>query len=317
MKSSEFERIARLRGLYAHPKRDDVLVDIGDDAAVIEPGVVLSVDAAVESVHFHRAWIGKGATWEDIGRRAASAALSDLAAMGARPRAMLQSLTLPEDTEDEILEAIARGTAEIANRYDAKVIGGNLARGRDLTITTTVVGATDQAPLLRREGAVAGDALYVTGTIGAASLGLGALESGWGDAPETQGFVRRFLAPVPRIREGQWVRRRAHAAIDISDGLVQDVGHICKASRVGVEIDVSCLPLAEGHHVIASRLGRDPVQVALTGGEDFELAFAAVDGLTMDDVTRIGSFVSGDRVVVRAADGTSIRVDTSGFDHFI
>jgi thiamine-monophosphate kinase len=317
MKSSEFQRIARLRALYASHEHGDVLVDIGDDAAVIEPGIVLSVDAAIEDVHFRRAWIGKGATWEDVGRRAASAALSDLAAMGARPRAMLQSLTLPKDTDDEILEAIARGTAETARQYDAKVIGGNLARGRDLTITTTVVGATDDEPILRREGALPGDALYVTGTIGAASLGLWALESGKGDTPEMQFFVRRFLTPVARINEARVLRHRARAAIDISDGLVQDVRHVCDASGVGVEIDVACLPLAERHFEVAQKLGCDPMKVALTGGEDFELAFAAPHGLVMDGVTQIGRFVSGAGVALRTADGTSIQIERAGFDHFI
>lgn len=316
MISSEFERISKLRAIYAWSENGGVTVDLGDDAAVIEPGIVLSVDASIEDVHFRRQWIGRGATWEDVGRRAAIAALSDLAAMGARPRAILQSLTLPRDTEDSILEALARGTAEIARRYGAKVVGGNLARGRDLTITTTVVGSTDAEPVLRRDGARPGDGLFVTGVLGAAHLGLRALEQGEGDAAEFQAYVRRFLEPVSRIREGQAARGLAHAAIDVSDGLVQDIEHLCVASGVGAEIELSSLPLLKDHAAVATRFHCDPMMAALSGGEDFELVFAAPGDIDIDGTTRIGRVVSAPGVVVRAADGSVIRMSERGFDHF-
>ncbi len=315
MEGGEFERIARLRALYAGA-HEGVELDTGDDAAILAPGIVLSVDAAVENVHFRRAWIGHGATWEDIGHRAAVAALSDLAAMGAQPRAMLQALTLPEGTPDELVEGIGRGFARVARAHGAPVIGGNLARGRDVTITTTVVGAKVGGTSLMRAGARVGDALYVTGELGAAALGLAVLETGGRKHADAERFVRRFLAPLPRVAEGLAVLGVAHAGIDVSDGLVQDVGHLCDASGVGAELEVASLPLARGHAVLAARLGRDPVLLALTGGEDFELVLAAPEGAVIAGATRLGRIVAGSGVVARGPDGKPIRLWAGGFDHF-
>lgn len=312
--SSEHERIALLRAIYGGPHAG-VELGIGDDAAILAPGIVLSVDAAVEGVHFRREWIGRGATWEDIGRRATCAALSDLAAMGASPRAILQALTLPESTPDETMEGLARGAADAARAHGAPVIGGNLARGRDLSITTTVIGAAEGSSL-RRSGARVGDALYVTGELGAAALGLAALEEGAATDADARPFVRRFLAPSPRIEEARALLGVAHACVDVSDGLVQDLGHVCVASGVGAEIEVALLPLAPGHEALARRLGRDPMLCALTGGEDFELALAAPEGTVIAGATRIGRVVAGSGVVVRAADGSAMPLWTGGFDHF-
>lgn len=312
--SSEFERIARLRAIYGEA-HEGVELGIGDDAAILAPGIVLSVDAAVEGVHFRREWVGRGASWEDVGRRAAIAALSDLAAMGATPRAMLQALTLPADTAEEVVDAIARGTADVASAHGAPVIGGNLARARDLTITTTVVG-TNAGASLRRDGAQVGDALYVTGVLGAAALGLAALEAGLADDADAQPFVRRFLSPTPRIAEGRAALGIAHACVDVSDGLAQDALHLCVASGVGAELELALLPLAPGHGALARRLGRDEVQVVLSGGEDFELVLAAPEGAVLEGARRIGRVVEGRGVVVRAADGSGVAIEGGGFDHF-
>jgi thiamine-monophosphate kinase len=314
--ASELERIARLRAIYGTPP-PEVLLGIGDDAAILAPDLVLSVDSAVEHVHVCRAWIGRGATWSDVGRRAALAALSDLAAMGARPRAMLSALVLPPDLDDDALEALARGIAEAASAVGAPVVGGNLSRGRELVITTTVVGAAG-ARTLCRAGAQPGDGIWVTGPLGAASLGLAALEAGLADDPDVAPFVARFFAPVPRHGVAESALSVARAAIDVSDGLVRDLGHVCRASGVGAVIDAPSLPLAPGHVALAKRLGRDPLALALGGGEDYELVFAAPDVPRMRELaTRIGTFVAGPpEVSVRGEGGIPIALAATGYDHF-
>lgn len=313
--SGEFERIARLRAIYGsgHP---GVTIGIGDDAAVTSAGAVLSVDAQVEGVHFRRAWIERGlVSWRDVGRRASIAALSDLAAMGAAPRAMLQALVLPRSSRDDEVEGIAEGAAEVARAHGAPVIGGNLARGGELSITTTVIGDLEGAAPLRRDGARPGDVVWVTGTLGAAALGLAALERALRDGSALEGaearFVRRFVSPTARVAEARAVSDVATAAIDVSDGLVQDLEHVASASGVEIEIDPAALPREPGHDVIAARLGLDPLELALSGGEDFELVVVAPASVTIPGAERIG--------IVRA--GRGVRVpgrapSRGGFDHF-
>jgi thiamine-monophosphate kinase len=314
--ASELERIARLRALYGAPP-GDAAIGIGDDAAVLAPDLVLTVDAAVEDVHFRRAWIGRGASWGDFGRRAALAAISDLAAMGAQPRALLSSLIVPPDLDDRAFDAIALGIAEAARACGAPVIGGNLSRGDQVSITTTAVGRAG-ARVLRRDGARPGDRLWVSGCVGAAALGLAALEAGLGFDPAAAPFVRRFLRPEPRLDLGSRAAAAASAAIDVSDGLVRDLLHLCAASGVGAEIEAAAIPLAEGHDALARRLGRDPLAVALAGGEDYELLLAGPEHPVLRAVaTPIGRVVAGPPgVTILDANGAAIALPSAGYDHF-
>lgn len=313
--SSEHERIRALRQRLER-KRSDVRIGIGDDAAVLLPdtgSMVLTVDAAVEGVHFERGW----ASWHDIGRRAYVAAASDLAAMGAKPRVALLALVLPKSVDDEALFAIVDGVAEGADECGAPIVGGNLAAGSELSITTTVVGEIEGEPLTR-SGARPGDGVYVTGTIGTAALGAAALRAGRESSELAARFVARWRRPVARLVEGERLREVATAAIDVSDGLVQDLDHLCEASGVGAQIDLARLPLDRSHAALAAELGVDPWVVALTGGEDYELLFAAPHGKAVAKLaTRIGHFTPrAGEVEILGPNGDRVELPTRGFDHF-
>ena len=319
-RSSELERIARLRAIYADPSSGIALhagieLGIGDDAAVVD-GCVLSVDASIEDTHFRRAWIGRGATFEDVGYRATIAALSDLAAMGAEPRAILSSLTLPPDLAEDELDAIARGIARAARAHAAPVIGGNLARAAQLGITTTVVGRASQRAL-RRDGAAPGDAIWVTGTLGAAAIGLATLErSALHDGIDRDPFVRRFLAPFARVDEVRSVAALVRAAIDVSDGLARDLGHLCAASGAGARIELDALPREPGHDAAARAVGLDPFAALLAGGVDYEVLVAAPDDARLGSIaTRIGVITAAPGIEVVDGRGTRVPLP-AGHDHF-
>lgn len=310
--ADEFTRIAEILKRLHH---DAPYVDVhnGDDAAVLrlDGSVVLSVDPAVEGTHFRRDWL----TFREIGARAVTAALSDLAAMGANARAMLTSLVAPSDVTEDDLYAIAEGCADMARRYGAPVVGGNLSRGRELSLTTTVVGAITR-PALRRGSAKPGDAIYVTGTLGAAALGLQCLVHHVTD-PLADDFVARWKQPIARLSEGVQLAPLANAAIDVSDGLLQDLSHVCRASSTGAVIHVERLPLATHAERLAARLGQSATDLALFGGEDYELLFTAPLGTHLPfTATQVGTITEGSDIVVldhgTAREPRALR----GFRHF-
>jgi thiamine-monophosphate kinase len=280
-------------------------IGIGDDAALIRvprgETLLASDDATVENVHFRRDWLSP----EEIGYRAATAALSDLAAMAARPLGMLLSLTVPESWMAD-LGRLADGIGEAANGYQSPILGGNLASALELTITTTVLGASFSP--LTRSAARAGDFIYVTGQLGGASAALARLERN-----EPPGDARsRFARPAARLREARWLADAgARSAIDISDGLVADLRHIAAASNVGVEVEASAIP------VFPSASLSD----ALQGGEEYELALTSPVALDTEafarrfdvQLTEIGRVVAGSPNV----EVVGARVaDAKGYDHF-
>lgn len=309
--ADEFERIAQLRMRFASDAAQ-IGLGIGDDAALLRTTAdsALSVDCCVEGVHFERRLID----FRALGRRALEAALSDLAAMGARPRACLCALILPDDVTDAELYALADGYAEAAREAGAPVIGGNLARGRELSITSTVLG--DAGPrALTRGGARPGEQLFVTGQLGAAALGLALLQAG---KPELgPAFVARWRAPRARLAEGLQLAASASAAIDISDGLLQDLEHLCRASGAGAELWADRLPLLPGHDEVAQKLGLDGLSLALSGGEDYELLFtqAAPEPPAGVAATAIGRIVA-EGVTVLDAQGKPLEIERRGYRHF-
>jgi len=309
----EFERITRLRQRFAGASAH-VVLGIGDDAAVLRGGpsdVVISVDSAVEGVHFDRAF----GSWRVLAARAFTAAVSDLAAMGATPRAALSSLIVPRELEAGAFDELNAGLADAAARYACPIVGGNLAAGRELSLTTTVIGAVD-GPALTRSAARPGDAIYVTGSLGGAALGLHLLQL---SAAETApAFVERWQKPCARIAEGQRLRAVAHAAIDVSDGALQDLGHICEASGFAAELEVERLPLPDGLRELARELGQDPLALALLGGEDYELIYTLPSTLVDPAAgTRIGRMldVPGTPVLIDAA-GKTLALPGRGYRHF-
>lgn len=311
---TEDELVERLRVAFEQPS-PDIVLGIGDDAAVLAPSpdaCVLSVDAAFEGVHFDRSWAGLC----EIGRRSFVAALSDLAAMGARPRAALVALSLAPGFQERDVDELARGLRMAADEFNAPIVGGNLARGGHLSITTTVVGACTGRAVGRR-GAQAGDAVWVTGPLGAAALGLVALQRGRGGEPSFEPYVRRWRAPHARLMVGQRLADLATACIDVSDGLVRDLGRLARASGVGVRIETQEVPLEAGFVQACALLDVDPLDLALAGGEDYELAFTAPLSAGVAAVaTRIGAVVEGSGVEIVGPDGGRISLRRIGHDHF-
>jgi thiamine-monophosphate kinase len=283
-------------------------VGLGDDAAVLQPPrgeqLVVSTDAAMEGVHFRRDWL----TPREITYRAVTAAFSDLAAMAATPRGALTALTLPKDASDSILE-LADGIADAVRAAGTVVLGGNLARGDTLAITTTVVG-TAFTPL-RRAGARPGDLLYVTGALGGPSAALRAITSG---STPSQTLRARFAAPVARVAEARWLAAKGIVAgIDISDGLAGDAHHLAAASDVELEIQIDRVPVFSG------ATDAD----AIAGGEEYELLVVARAPLPDGEfaqrfgspLTLVGRVVEGGRGVRFTRGGKRV-AGPEGYDHF-
>jgi thiamine-monophosphate kinase len=310
--ATELARIAEITRRLAFVSAE-VRLGIGDDAAVMAAsahGQALSVDAQVEGVHFRRDLLAPA----DIGYRALAAALSDLAAVGARPRAALLSLILPASLDDETLYAIIDGVAEAQRDHACPVVGGNLARGSELSLTTTVLGDAAQA-VLTRSGARVGDALFVTGELGGAALGLRLLLAGKADLD--QDSVRRWRRPRARIEHGRALCGVASSAIDVSDGLLADLGHLAEASAVGFELELERLPAPQRLRALAEGLDCDPLALVLAGGEDYELLFTAASAAEPSFATRIGSAVGQSGIRVFDARGARVPLpERAGFDHF-
>jgi thiamine-monophosphate kinase len=314
----EFERIAEIRrrmGVGA-AAASEVLLGIGDDAAVLAPSTgaqVLSVDAQVDGVHFRQDLLAP----EDIGARALSAALSDLAAMGARPRAGLLALVVPAELGDEVVYAIADGMGNAAGRYGCPIVGGNLARGAQLSLTTTVVG--EQAgSLLTRAGTRPGDALYVAGELGSAALGLRALLAGQGErVPRSVAAWRRPEALLAIGRALASAQPAVSATIDVSDGFLQDLSHLAQASGVGFEVELAQLPLGPELAAQAQAFGCDAQALALAGGEDYALLFTAPPDAAGLPGTRVGHACAQPGIRLLDERGQVVPPPiTLGFDHF-
>jgi thiamine-monophosphate kinase len=324
----EFDLLAKVRERLP-PPGPRVLVGSGDDAAVTLPGgaTATSVDALVDGVHFHRAQL----TPAQIGRKALATALSDLAAMGAEAGEAYVALGAPADlSEAECLELID-GILALAVATGTTLAGGDVTRSPVLTLAVTVVGHAAAAELLvGRGGARPGDALVLTGEIGAAAAGLLLLER-----PELAATVppavaerlrRRQLEPVPRLKEGRILAAAgARSMIDLSDGLGGDAGHLATASAAGIRIEASTLPLQEGVAAIASAAGLDSLQLAASGGEDYELlaalpprrldeAAARIEASAEAGLTRVGEIVAGAGVEIRLSGGSLLKA--RGFDQF-
>ncbi|HEX7915223.1 thiamine-phosphate kinase [Rudaea sp.] len=315
---AEFALIDLIRARCA-VAREDVRLGIGDDAALlaVPAGQVLAVstDTLVAGVHFP-----KDTAPFDIGWKSLAVNLSDLAAMGAQPAWATLALTLPV-ADVAWVAAFADGFAALAREFDLALVGGDTTQG-PLSITVTVHGFVPESLALCRDGAKVGDAVFVTGTLGDAAAGLALLQS---PVPEgKEHLISRLNRPTPRITQGLLLRRRAHACIDVSDGLVADLGHICTASAVGAEIDLVLLPASPALLGLVADEARMPLQLA--GGDDYELCFSAAPAIAtelLDDLarsgcaaTRIGCIVAEPGVRVRAADGSLAAPPRPGWEHF-
>lgn len=298
----EFDAIRRLLERWGPRARC-----IGDDAAVVHtPGehTVVSMDTSVEDVHFRRDWLSAA----EIGYRSAAAALSDLAAMGARPIGMLAALTIPDDWRS-LLDEIADGIGDAAASFEAPILGGDLSRGDRLSLTFTVMGASPT--LLCRSTAKAGDLVYMTGSVGAAGSALRDFEAGIlpGDATR-----KKFVHPEPRIREAIWLAGAgATSAVDISDGLVADLGHIAAASRVEISIDLERINASEGIAPIEAAASGEEYEILATAPGDLDSAsFQTLFGI---ELTCIGTVSEGEPRVRVFYQGDEVQ-PPSGYLHF-
>jgi thiamine-monophosphate kinase len=307
--------IARITSRLATPPW--VAVGPGDDAAVIEPARgaldVLTTDALVDGIHFDRRFTPPDA----VGYRALAVNLSDLAAMGAEPRAALLSLLLPDDLDVAALDGIVDGLLALAAKYRVALVGGNITRTTGpLTIDVTATGSVRPRRVLTRAGARPGDEVYLTGTIGAAAAGLAALRAGQSPMGSQAACAERYLRPEPRVRAGVLLgrNRAATSCIDLSDGLADAVRQLADASGVGVTVEAASVSVVGELHA------------AMTAGDDYELLFTSrpsqrgrlrgVRRQTGDlPITRIGVVTKGRDVLLRDDQGT--REMPRGYEHWV
>ncbi len=313
----EFDLIARIRQRAAI--RSDVILGIGDDAALlcVPPGkqLVVAMDTLNAGVHFPA-----DTAPADIGWKALAVNLSDLAAMAASPAWCTLSLSLPQP-DAAWLDGFLDGFLALAAQHDVALVGGDTTRG-PLSICVTAHGLVDPRGALLRSGARIGDDVWVTGTLGDAA---GALRQWQADGPADAALRRRLDRPMPRVEAGLRLAGIAHACIDISDGLLADLGHVCRASRVGAQIDVDALPASEALLQTFDIETRRELQTA--GGDDYELCFTAPktarlavqDAMRASDmpVTRLGR-ITGDagKLVLRDGDGIEWLPPRAGYVHF-
>ena len=320
----EFRLIDRIRELTAQP-RDDVRIGIGDDAAVLAPPpgkeLAVAIDTLVEGVHFP-----PGTAPADIGWKALAVNLSDLAAMGASPAWALLALTLPS-ADAAFVEGFAEGFAKLAQPHRLALVGGDTTRG-PLTISVAVHGFVPPGQALTRAGARVGDAVLVTGTLGDAAAGLHALQHPPRDDDGRAGLrgflIERLNRPTPRLAVGTALRGQATACVDVSDGLLADLGHICAASGVAAEIEAALLPRSSA--LLELYDDTTALHFALSGGDDYELCFTVPAARVAElqaglarlgcGATKIGRIVEGEGVRVRAADGSWLATDRPGWEHF-
>ena len=325
----EFGLIARLTaGLHQSP---EVIAGVGDDAAVLEIGgdylLVATCDAQVEDTHFRL----RHTQPYNIGRRALAVNLSDIAAMGAQPRFALISLFLPPTLDVGILDGIYTGLRDEAAQFDVAIVGGNIARNAErLILDITLLGTGMRHKLLRRNNAKPGDVVMVTGSLGAAAAGLLVLEDEDLAAKLSPESLVEVLAaqrtPTPRVLAGQWLAEHGvTTGIDVSDGLAADLSHICEASGVSAHITAELLPIQSEVITIATLDGRSPQDLALFGGEDYELLFTVsadrTDALVHDlfaatgiSATAIGTICEGEGLTL-FLQGKPLPLRSTGWDH--
>ena len=316
MSESEFSLIDRyFRRTGAG--RADVVLGIGDDAALLRvpegQELVVTVDSLVAGVHFPL-----DAAPADIGHKALAVNLSDLAAMGATPSWVTLALTLP-GAEADWLQAFCAGFFALADRHEVQLVGGDTTHG-PLSITVQAMGLVPAGRALRRDGARPGDAILVTGSLGDAALALAR------GAAAPPGLRARLDRPLPRIAAGQVLREFASSAIDISDGLLADLGHIVRASGVGAELWVDELPRSVAFHQSLDPAQADWHALPLAGGDDYELCVtlapeqlaAARARLAELDLplTQVGQICHGQGIHCRHGDGRAYMPTATGYDHF-
>ena len=314
MGAGEFDLIARIRARVA--TRADVVLGIGDDAALLAPPpgrqLVVTADTLNDGVHFPR-----GTSPADIGWKALAVNLSDLASMGAEPAWCTLSLSLPQ-SDPAWIEGFLDGFLDLAGQHGIALVGGDTTRG-PLSIAVTAMGLVEPGRALRRDGARVGDEVWVTGTLGDAAGGLALL-----DREPVPALRARLDRPTPRVAAGRALAGIATACVDVSDGLLADLGHVCARSHVAARIDVDALPASAALMEVIGEADRIALQAS--GGDDYELCFTAPADAGADigavsaqlglRITRIGRIVAGEGVHPVDAKSQPWSSPRRGYDHF-
>ena len=319
----EFGRIRRFFAPLAGPGG----LELRDDAALIAGDAgrqfVVTADAIIAGVHYL-----PDDPPDLVARKLLRVNLSDLAAMGARPRHYLLTTALPASLGDDWVEKFASGLGEDQRHYGIDLLGGDsVATEGPAVLSLTAIGEVAVGGEIRRSGARVGDEIWVSGTIGDALLGLAALRGGYAEltADQQSYLIQRFQLPEPRVELGPRLAGIAHAMLDVSDGLVADLGHICEASQVGATVTLSELPFSAPARQIAAGVSELPVQLA-TAGDDYELLFTALPEASEQirqlsaelalPITRIGTIEIGVGVRLVGVDGKLVPIATGGYRHF-
>ena len=332
VKSSEFTLIEKIRNLLATDYPENIVIGIGDDAAVIKPSSdklqLQTCDMQVEGTHFRLDWIEP----EVLGRRVISVNISDIAAMGGTPLYALISLALPDSCSDDFLDSLLKGIKNRADEFGVRVIGGNLAGGVErCVIDVFMTGEVDKDTCITRSGAAIGNRVFVTGVPGAGAGGYYVLDKYGRNYPDKfEPLVQAYLDPQPCAAAGRLLAGSGMvtAMIDVSDGLSGDMIHICEASGVGVALLESKLRSTDQLDVLAREAGLDALELALHGGDSYELLFTVRDtasdaevnmvldgtGTTAREIGRITPAGEGCCIIHR--DGSSEQLNAGSWDHF-
>ncbi|NQT71604.1 MAG: thiamine-phosphate kinase [Chloroflexi bacterium] len=303
--------------------KPDLIIGIGDDAAVWQSNSSTQIgttDTLVQDIHFDL----NITSWHDLGWKALAVNISDIAAMGGIPSYAMISLGLPSDTEVEQVIELYKGMAQIASKLGMGIAGGDISESSLLTITATIIGNVEKDKILLRSGAIAGNLIAVTGYLGASASGLKLLQGQVKLGSEISAILSEsHLRPWPRVAEGQIMAEcGVKSAIDISDGLIADLTHICQSSEVGAKVHVKDIPI---HTATSIAFPKEATEFALTGGEDYELLFTSSnDAITeirkyiTTPVTIIGEIVSEKPGIVTliGEDGKEIDFNKGGWEHF-
>jgi thiamine-monophosphate kinase len=321
----EFGLIERLRAALPAVPSDRLIAGIGDDAAVWRSGAgytIATTDTLVAGVHF----LPGAVAWRDVGWKALAVNVSDVAAMGGTPAFALVTLCLPPDTPVDVVDALYAGLGECADAYGVEIAGGDIVSSPVFAITIALIGdastGVDGAPLLlRRDAARPGDVVAVTGALGGSAGGLRALVAGAAATGATRRLIERHMRPQPRIDAGRAaVAAGIACGIDISDGLAQDLGHICEASGVAAELRLDRIPLDAD---LLATFPDGAAAMAASGGEDYELLLVGAEdtiaraaGALSVPLTLIGHIVAGPpRVRLLDASGAEVTLASGGWDH--
>jgi thiamine-monophosphate kinase len=306
-----------------YPSWKKLLIGIGDDTAVWEnvaPVQLATTDCIIQDVHFDL----NISTWKELGWKAIAVNLSDIASMGGIPSYALISLALPDEIEVDLVKDLYRGMMEVSNQFEVAIVGGNVSSASAVSINVTLMGSLKSKNALTRSAARIGDKVAITGYTGLSAAGLYMLKRKLAfDAETGDVFRKAHLKPVPRVKEGQALLKGAvKAAIDISDGLIADLSRMCESSEVGAKILVDSVPI---HPLLQTAFPDDSLQMALTGGEDYELLFSApvhviekVQKTLNCSVTIIGEIVDNPlhKVDLINKEGNLVPLQNRGWEHF-